>query len=93
MTGRESAETSGYLFSYLAFARIAGTQNSSAISLRASMTIASTAPAASARSRIRSQRSDPASASWPTSTATAITSTPCCSINHRTATEVSRPPL
>ncbi len=49
ISGRDSAETSGYLFSYLAFAGTAGTQNSSANSFRASMTTDSTAPAARAR--------------------------------------------
>src|SRR5438270_11534407 len=50
--------------------------------------MASTAPAASARSRIWSQ-----SPPWPTSTATAMTSTPSSSPSHRTATDVSSPPL
>ena len=93
MTGRDRADTSGYLPSYLALASRAGTQKSSAISARASMTVASTAPAASARLRMASQSSPPDSAAWPTSTATATTSTPWFSISHRTATEVSSPPL
>ena len=93
MTGRDRADTSGYLPSYLALARRAGTQKSSAISARASMTVASTAPAARARLRMASQSSPPDSAAWPTSTATAMTSTPWFSISQRTATEVSSPPL
>src|SRR3954462_7629949 len=51
----------------------------------------STAPAASARVRMVPSSIDPPS--WPTLTASAITSTPRLSIIHRTATEVSRPPL
>ena len=47
------------------------------------------APAASARSRSTSQSSD----ACPTSTASAMTSTPISSIIQRTATLVSRPPL
>ena len=47
-----------------------------------------TTPTASARSLITSK-----SPPWPTSTATAITSVPCSSCIHFTATEVSRPPL
>ena len=47
------------------------------------------APAASARSWTTSQSSD----ACPTSTASAMTSTPSSSIIQRTATEVSRPPL
>ena len=66
-----------------------GQTYSSANSARASTTFASTAPAASARSRIVSQSS---SAPWPTSTASATTSAPHSSPIHRTATEVSRPP-
>ena len=93
ITGRDSADTSGYLPSYLALATNAGKQKSSAISARASTTMASTAPAARARVRMASQSSPPDSAAWPTSTATAITSTPLFSINHRIATEVSSPPL
>ena len=93
MTGRDSAETSGYLPSYRALACRAGTQNSSAISVRASTTTASTAPAARARVRMASQSSPPRSAAWPTLTATAMTSTPSFSISQRTATDVSRPPL
>ncbi len=93
MTGRDSAETSGYLPSYLALARRAGTQKSSAISDRASTTTASTAPAARARRRIASQSSRPDSEGCPTSTATATTSNSPFSMSHRTATEVSNPPL
>ncbi len=93
MTGRDRAETRGYLPSYLALASRAGTQNSSAISARASTTMASTAPAARARWRMASQSSPPDSEAWPTSTATATTSTPLFSISQRTATEVSSPPL
>src|SRR4051794_24466940 len=51
----------------------------------------STAPAARARSTIVVSSMVPPS--WPTLTASAITSTPMLSIIHRTATEVSRPPL
>ena len=50
MTGRDSAETSGYRLSYRALARSAGMQKSRANSSRASTTMASTAPAARARS-------------------------------------------
>src|ERR1035437_4332371 len=76
MTGRDRAETSGYFPSYLALANRAGMQKSSAISARASMTVASMAPAARARLRMASQSSFFESAAWPTSTATAMTSTP-----------------
>src|ERR1039458_6483678 len=62
MSGRDSAETKGDLFSYLALARIPGTQNSSASSRPASITTASTAPAASARWRVGSHRWGPARA-------------------------------
>ena len=50
MTGRESADTSGYLPSYIAFAWSAGTNVSAANWSRASITSTSTAPAARARS-------------------------------------------
>jgi hypothetical protein len=49
ITGRDSADTSGYRFSYRALAANAGMQYSAAYSSRASTTIASVAPAASAR--------------------------------------------
>src|SRR3954463_5726022 len=51
MTGRDSAETSGYLPSYSAFALIARATYSRPYSSRASTTSASIAPAASARRR------------------------------------------
>src|SRR3954468_6786237 len=92
MTGRDSAETSGYLPSYSAFALIARATYSRPYSSRASTTSASIAPAASARSRIASQYAASASGTWPTSTAIATTSAPHSSWIHRTATDVSSPP-
>jgi hypothetical protein len=73
----------------MALALRAGATKSSANSSRASTTIASTAPAPMARERTSSQ----SSLSWPTSTQSAMTSTPISSIIQRTATDVSRPPL
>ena len=92
MTGRESDDTSGYLPSYLAFAKIAFLQNSSAISSRASTITQSIAPDASARALMSSKLSE-LSASCPTFTRTQTTSTPHSSIIQRTATDVSSPPL
>src|SRR3954451_643016 len=88
ITGRLSDDTSGYLPSYLALAFSAGATKSRAYSSLQSTTIASTAPAARARSRIDSK-----SPPCPTSAARAITSTPSSSTIHRTATDVSNPPL
>ena len=88
MIGRDSEETNGYLPSYLAFAFNAGATKSRANSSWQSTTTASTAPAAFARAAMASQ-----SPPWPTSAATAMTSTPSSSISHRTATDVSNPPL
>ena len=90
MTGRDSAETSGYLPSYSALALSAGASTRSAYSSRASMTIASIAPAA--ERPLADRRPSRRRPSWPTSTASATTSTPHSSAIHRTATEVSRPP-
>ena len=88
MTGRDRADTRGYLPSYRALALSAGMQYSFANSSRASATYASTAPQSRARWRMTSRSSPP----WPTSTATATTSRPVCSPIHPMATEVSRPP-
>ncbi len=71
ISGRDSADTSGYLPMYSAFAAIAGATKSCANSSRASTTTASTAPQSSARWRTRS--SSPGAA-WPTSIAHATTS-------------------
>src|ERR1017187_1002255 len=88
ISGRDSADTSGYRSMYRAFALSAGTQKSAANSSRTSTTTASAAPQASARSRMAPRSSPP----WPTSTATAMTSAPVCSAIQPIATEVSRPP-
>ncbi|CPU65939.1 Uncharacterised protein [Mycobacteroides abscessus] len=88
MTGRDSAETSGYRSRYRAFARSAGMQYSAANSSRASATYASTAPQSRARCRMTARSSPP----WPTSTATATTSAPVASAIQPMATDVSRPP-
>ena len=88
MSGRESDDTKGYFPSYLALARRAGATKSRANSSRHSTTTESTAPAARARLRTASK-----SPPWPTSAATAMTSAPVSWPSHRTATEVSRPPL
>ncbi len=88
MIGRLIAERSGYLFSYSALARSALARNSSTYSSRTSLTIDSTAPIVSAfwRTNSRSWRS------WPTSIASAMTSTSWFSCSHLMATEVSSPP-
>jgi hypothetical protein len=88
ISGRDSADTSGYLPMYIALAFSAGAMKSVANSSFASTTTDSTAPQARARSRISSRSSMP----WPTSTAQAMTSTPLCSFIHWIATEVSSPP-
>src|ERR1017187_6681000 len=88
ISGRDSADTSGYRSMYRALALSAGTQKSAANSSRTSTTTASAAPQASARPRIAPRSSPP----WPTSTATAMTSAPVCSAIQPIATEVSRPP-
>src|SRR3954463_780077 len=88
MMGRDSDEISGYLPSYLALALRAGATKSLAYSSLQSTTMASTAPAASARCLMDSK-----SPPWPSSAASAITSTPSSSTIQRTATLVSSPPL
>src|SRR5450759_3617624 len=88
MIGRDIAESSGYLFSYRAFALSALLRNSPTYSSRTSLTTDSTAPMSSALRRTvsRSWRS------WPTSIASATTSMSWLSRIHWMATEVSRPP-
>ncbi len=88
ISGRDSAETSGYCFMYRALALMAGRQYSSANSSRASTMTDSTAPASRARWRMDSMSSPP----WPTSMDTATTSAPVSCFIHSMATVVSRPP-
>jgi hypothetical protein len=79
ISGRDRALTSGYLPMYSAFAAIEGATKSSANSVFASTTTASTAPQSSARWRTRSSSlavpSTPGALwgpTWPMSTAQAI---------------------
>src|SRR5262245_24567254 len=89
ITGRESADTSGYLPSYSAFVAIARAHCSSANSSLRSTSSTSLAPAAAPRV-IDSSRSN----SWPTSTSTAITSSKPyqSSLSQATMQLVSSPP-
>ena len=90
MTGRDSAETSGYFPSYSALARSAGTRTFWAKSFARvddlDLDRAGGAGAFPDRPRPR-----PAT-SWPTSTAQHTTSTPHSSRIQRTAIDVSSPP-
>ena len=88
MSGRDSAETSGYLFSYMALAASALARYSLANVSRMSTTRQSSAPDLSAFCLIFSRPS----CSCPTSPTTAMTSTPLFSWSHLMQHDVSRPP-
>ena len=88
MSGRESALTSGYLFSYMALAAMAQARYSLAKVSRMSMTAQPMAPVASALALMASRPS----CSWPRSPTTAMTSRSYSSCSHLMHTEVSRPP-
>ena len=86
--GRESADTSGYLFSYIAFAASAFVRYSCANIWRISTTMHSSAPTRKAFSLTFSRPS----CSCPTSPTTAMTSRFISSCNHFMQQDVSRPP-
>ncbi len=87
-SGRESAESSGYLFSYMEFAAIALVRYSSANSSLSSSTWQSMTPRSSAFCFLYSS---PWS-SCPTLPSTQMTSRPFSSCSHLMQTEVSKPP-